>query len=134
MQINVAFRDHCAKKLIELNDCRRENYYLPWSCNHEKHSYEKCQYKECVHRSPMLNGKPRENLCTVCLHMGGSQWQRASKTLARTASSGSNSRPLVLLYVLCTCLPVAHVPWTMQRTYSKITGSLTLVNIGIYSE
>ena len=47
-QINIAFRDHCAHKLVDLNECRRENYYLPWTCQHEKHSYEKCQYKECV--------------------------------------------------------------------------------------
>ena len=46
-QINIAFRDHCAHKLVDLNECRRENYYLPWTCQHEKHSYEKCQYKEC---------------------------------------------------------------------------------------
>ena len=45
-QINIAFRDHCAHKLVDLNECRRENYYLPWTCQHEKHSYEKCQYKE----------------------------------------------------------------------------------------
>ena len=47
-QINIAFRDHCAHKLVDLNECRRENYYLPWTCQHEKHSYEKCQYKECA--------------------------------------------------------------------------------------
>ena len=47
LQINIAFRDHCAHKLVDLNECRRENYYLPWTCQHEKHSYEKCQYKEC---------------------------------------------------------------------------------------
>ena len=47
-QINVAFRDHCAHKLVDLNECRRENFFLPWTCQHEKHSYEKCQYKECV--------------------------------------------------------------------------------------
>ena len=51
-QINVAFRDHCAHKLVDLNECRRENFFLPWTCQHEKHSYEKCQYKECVPPAP----------------------------------------------------------------------------------
>lgn len=22
--------------------------YLPWKCEHERHTYEKCQYLECV--------------------------------------------------------------------------------------
>ena len=55
-QINIAYRDHCAPKLIELNQCRWENYYLPWTCNHEKHSYEKCQYKE--YATPTLSRRP----------------------------------------------------------------------------
>eukprot|EP01038_Epipyxis_sp_PR26KG_P008491 gene8491-11477_t len=39
-------RDGCAGILIPLNKCRRENYYLPWACEHERHSYEICMYKE----------------------------------------------------------------------------------------
>ena len=31
-----------------LNECRRKSFYLPWKCEHERHVYEKCQYKECV--------------------------------------------------------------------------------------
>lgn len=27
--------------LIPLNTCRRENYYLPWTCENERHGYEK---------------------------------------------------------------------------------------------
>ncbi len=43
-QIPMVWRDQCADLLIPLNKCRRENYYLPWACEHEKHVYEKCQY------------------------------------------------------------------------------------------
>jgi len=58
-------RDNCANILIPLNKlaiiifiyfikiilyyvdrCRRANYYLPWKCEHERHSYEICMYKE----------------------------------------------------------------------------------------
>eukprot|EP01040_Poterioochromonas_malhamensis_P006180 gene6180-6650_t len=39
-------RDNCAGILIPLNKCRRANYYLPWHCEEEKHSYEICMYKE----------------------------------------------------------------------------------------
>jgi len=39
-------RDFCAHLLIPLNECRRAAFYLPWSCKHERHIYEACQYKE----------------------------------------------------------------------------------------
>lgn len=45
-RIPVEYRDYCAHILIKLNQCRRNNYYLPWKCEHERHSYEVCQYKE----------------------------------------------------------------------------------------
>lgn len=38
-------RDACAGLLIPLNECRRSSLYLPWSCKHERHAYELCQYK-----------------------------------------------------------------------------------------
>lgn len=44
--IPVQYRDYCAHMLIKLNQCRRNNYYLPWKCEHERHHYEVCQYKE----------------------------------------------------------------------------------------
>lgn len=44
-RIPWAWRDYCAHLLIPLNKCRRLNAYLPWACHHEKHVYEKCQYK-----------------------------------------------------------------------------------------
>ncbi|RDW71609.1 hypothetical protein BP5796_04389 [Coleophoma crateriformis] len=42
----LAYRDSCANLLIPLNKCRKEEYYLPWKCETERHSYEKCQYEE----------------------------------------------------------------------------------------
>ena len=45
-KIDLAYRDFCAHLLIPLNDCRRKSYYLPLKCEHERHVYEKCQYKE----------------------------------------------------------------------------------------
>ena len=45
-KVDLAYRDFCAHLLIPLNDCRKANYFLPWRCEHERHVYEKCQYKE----------------------------------------------------------------------------------------
>ncbi|KAI7930410.1 hypothetical protein M0657_000876 [Pyricularia oryzae] len=42
----LAYRDNCANLLIPLNRCRKDTYYLPWKCENERHSYEKCQYDE----------------------------------------------------------------------------------------
>jgi hypothetical protein len=30
--------------------CRRASLYVPWKCEHERHSYEKCQYKDYKRR------------------------------------------------------------------------------------
>ena len=43
-KIDIGYRDFCAHLLIPLNACRRNNFYLPWRCEHERHAYEKCQY------------------------------------------------------------------------------------------
>ncbi|OJD27832.1 hypothetical protein ACJ73_00766 [Blastomyces percursus] len=45
-RLPLAYRDSCAHLLIPLNRCRYEEYYLPWKCENERHSYEKCQYEE----------------------------------------------------------------------------------------
>ncbi|KAL2038096.1 hypothetical protein N7G274_009043 [Stereocaulon virgatum] len=45
-RLPLAYRDSCAHLLIPLNRCRFEEYYLPWKCVDERHSYEKCQYDE----------------------------------------------------------------------------------------
>lgn len=45
-KLDLAFRDYCAHMLIPLNKCRRSTFYLPWQCEQERHSYEKCQHDE----------------------------------------------------------------------------------------
>ncbi|KAL7778181.1 hypothetical protein CFE70_004858 [Pyrenophora teres f. teres 0-1] len=49
-KLPLAYRDSCAHLLIPLNRCRVEEYYLPWKCENERHSYEKCQYDEFKER------------------------------------------------------------------------------------
>jgi NADH dehydrogenase (ubiquinone) 1 beta subcomplex subunit 7 len=41
-------RDYCAHLLIPLLKCRKETYYFPWKCKHEKHDWDKCEYDEYV--------------------------------------------------------------------------------------
>ncbi|KAK4506694.1 hypothetical protein PRZ48_000427 [Zasmidium cellare] len=45
-KVPLPYRDSCAHLLIPLNNCRYDNFYLPWRCMDERHSYEKCQYEE----------------------------------------------------------------------------------------
>ncbi|KAH8424272.1 NADH dehydrogenase [ubiquinone] 1 beta subcomplex subunit 7 [Aspergillus melleus] len=45
-RLPIQYRDTCAHLLIPLNRCRQQEYYLPWKCEDERHSYEKCQYDE----------------------------------------------------------------------------------------
>jgi NADH dehydrogenase (ubiquinone) 1 beta subcomplex subunit 7 len=54
-KIDLAYRDFCAHLLIPLNECRRANFYLPWTCKHEKHAYEGCEYKEYMKRVAKMN-------------------------------------------------------------------------------
>lgn len=48
--VPIAWRDKCAGLLITLNKCRKANYYAPWECDHERHVFETCQYKEYLTR------------------------------------------------------------------------------------
>lgn len=43
-RIPLRFRDQCASLLIPLNKCRVQEFYLPWKCVDERHSYERCEY------------------------------------------------------------------------------------------
>ncbi|RYR03848.1 hypothetical protein Ahy_B06g083228 isoform C [Arachis hypogaea] len=47
---SVAYRDQCVHLLIPLNKCRQAEFYLPWKCENESHSYEKCQYELLMER------------------------------------------------------------------------------------
>ncbi|OUM54995.1 hypothetical protein BVG19_g4470 [[Candida] boidinii] len=49
-QIPLPYRDRCAKLLVPLNKCRKEGWYLPWNCEHERHEYEACQYRDFKRR------------------------------------------------------------------------------------
>ncbi|ORY09006.1 NADH-ubiquinone oxidoreductase B18 subunit-domain-containing protein [Clohesyomyces aquaticus] len=49
-RLPLPYRDSCAHLLIPLNRCRHEEFYLPWKCETERHSYEKCQYEEFKQR------------------------------------------------------------------------------------
>ena len=55
-KLDLAYRDYCADLLIPLNKCRRQTLYAPWKCEHERHTYEKCQYEE-YRRRVMLKGQ-----------------------------------------------------------------------------
>lgn len=52
-RLGLEWRDYCSALLIPLNKCRRDNLYLPWKCDHERHEYEKCQYIQ--YKSRLLN-------------------------------------------------------------------------------
>ncbi|KAI1358621.1 NADH-ubiquinone oxidoreductase B18 subunit-domain-containing protein [Xylaria arbuscula] len=54
-KLPIAYRDSCANLLIPLNSCRQETYYLPWKCENERHSYEKCQYEAFKQRVAKMN-------------------------------------------------------------------------------
>mmetsp|Transcript_14151 Transcript_14151/g.17090 ORF Transcript_14151/g.17090 Transcript_14151/m.17090 type:complete len:95 (-) Transcript_14151:181-465(-) len=49
-KIPLAFRDTCAHLLVGLNKCRRENFYSPNECGHERHTYEECGYNSWLQR------------------------------------------------------------------------------------
>jgi NADH dehydrogenase (ubiquinone) 1 beta subcomplex subunit 7 len=49
-KIPLEYRDRCARLLVPLTKCRRENYFLPWRCSDERHNYEKCQYLDFKRR------------------------------------------------------------------------------------
>ena len=43
-KIPLGYRDTCAHLLIKLNECRRETFFNPHKCSHQRHTYEECQY------------------------------------------------------------------------------------------
>jgi NADH dehydrogenase (ubiquinone) 1 beta subcomplex subunit 7 len=43
-KIPLAYRDKCGHLLIDLNKCRRANFFSPNSCGHNRHTYEECEY------------------------------------------------------------------------------------------
>lgn len=49
-KVPMAYRDQCAHLLIPLNKCRVAEFYLPWKCENERHTYEKCEYELVMER------------------------------------------------------------------------------------
>lgn len=49
-QIPLDARGCCAHLLVVLGRCQRKNYYMPWTCMHEKHLYEACLVQEYTTR------------------------------------------------------------------------------------
>jgi NADH dehydrogenase (ubiquinone) 1 beta subcomplex subunit 7 len=49
-KVPLAFRDTCGHLLIKLNKCRRETYFSPNKCGHERHTYEECGYNAYLQR------------------------------------------------------------------------------------
>mmetsp|Transcript_23014 Transcript_23014/g.33968 ORF Transcript_23014/g.33968 Transcript_23014/m.33968 type:complete len:89 (-) Transcript_23014:134-400(-) len=49
-RIPLAFRDTCGHLLVKLNKCRRETFFSPNSCGHERHTYEECGYYSYLQR------------------------------------------------------------------------------------
>ncbi|CCG81521.1 putative NADH-ubiquinone oxidoreductase B18 subunit [Taphrina deformans PYCC 5710] len=45
-KLPLGYRDNCAHLLIPLNKCRSATFSLPYKCEDERHSYEKCQYED----------------------------------------------------------------------------------------
>ena len=49
-KIPLAWRDTCSHILIDLNKCRRETWWNPNKCGHERHIYEECEYNAYLQR------------------------------------------------------------------------------------
>ena len=49
-KIPICMRDTCAHLLIGLNKCRRDTWWNPGRCGHERHTYEECQYNAYLQR------------------------------------------------------------------------------------
>ena len=49
-KVPLAFRDTCGHLLIKLNKCRRETFFSPNKCGHERHTYEECGYYAFLQR------------------------------------------------------------------------------------
>jgi hypothetical protein len=59
-KIPICWRDQCAGLLIPLNVCRKETWYNPLECTHERHMYEKCQHREYQKRIDAMDEHRRQ--------------------------------------------------------------------------
>lgn len=51
--VPLQWRDTCSHLLLPLNECRYKNPFT-FSCDHERHAYEKCLYKDHKYRVKVL--------------------------------------------------------------------------------
>ena len=49
-RIPLAWRDTCSHILVDLNKCRRDTWWNPNKCEHERHIYEECEYNAYLQR------------------------------------------------------------------------------------
>ena len=59
-KLDINVRDDCAHLLIPLNKCRIATGFMPWKCDHERHTYEKCQYDDYKKRKAEWKVKVKE--------------------------------------------------------------------------
>ncbi|KAK9106454.1 hypothetical protein Scep_016082 [Stephania cephalantha] len=71
-RVPLAYRDQCAHLLIPLNTCRSKEFYLPWKCEGERHTYEKCAYELVMERMLQMQ-KIRQQQEHEKLKVGASQ-------------------------------------------------------------
>jgi len=57
-RVPIPYRDTCAHLLMPLNKCRRESFWNPGKCGHERHTYEECLYNSYLQR---CEAKVQEN-------------------------------------------------------------------------
>ncbi|KAI3816420.1 hypothetical protein L1987_16116 [Smallanthus sonchifolius] len=60
-KVPLAYRDQCAHLLIPLNKCRQSEFYLPWKCENERHTYEKCEYELVMERMLQMQKLKQSN-------------------------------------------------------------------------
>ncbi|KAL2901041.1 NADH dehydrogenase [ubiquinone] 1 beta subcomplex subunit 7 [Bienertia sinuspersici] len=53
-KVPSSYRDQCTHLLNPLNKCRKSEFYLPWKCEKERHSYEKCEYELVMERMLLM--------------------------------------------------------------------------------
>ena len=104
-KVDLAYRDFCAHLLIPLNECRKANYFLPWRCEHERHIYEKCQYKECVPADPRPVPFPS-------LEISPPRMRASLHRHTRSTTTRRSSRP-----------PPRHLPRYMMRVAQQKAAS-----------
>jgi hypothetical protein len=128
-QVPIAWRDYCAHLLIPLNRCRVDNLYMPWTCQEQKHAYEKCEYQEsaqnettrgdalCVlHRAyPVLTSICARFICSQ-LHVA----QEEARVADERGAQRSEGAVIILLSLLShpTSSHRVHLPSSLLRTLS----------------